>query len=340
MAYLLRHKPEHGNLTLDPEGWTPLEDVAVAVSKMLRYEVSTSRIHRLIDEDNIVRFDIENEKIRATRKPYRKPGFSYGSPRSSSLPPTPDILYHATSRERLADLIDGEWVHCGPRPFCLSETEAQAWRAAHRSGDAEPVVLYVDASRCRRKGIRFRRNKRTGLYMADRVPRRDVLNLQPRFAEQLSAGGLPLGRGPSGKLHIALIRVTRRSGVTWEVAKGKLEPGESPELTAVREVQEEMGVACTFEILRDVGIVRYGFVAPGGLPRLKTVYLYLMRPLGSMDEFNPSVREGIGAVRWFPLDEACKVVRHSSLQPLMRQVRSVLQSGGIDADMLPPVTAA
>ena len=47
--------------------------------------------------------------------------------------------------------------------------------------------------------------------------------------------------GPDGPE--LMIQVRRRSGLTWEVAKGKLEPGESPWQAAIREVQEEIG--CT-----------------------------------------------------------------------------------------------
>jgi 8-oxo-dGTP pyrophosphatase MutT (NUDIX family) len=118
--------------------------------------------------------------------------------------------------------------------------------------------------------------------------------------------------------------VTRRSGVTWEVAKGKLEPGEPPEFAGAREVQEEMGVDCDFDVKELVGLVRYGFMAPGGLPRLKTIYLYLMEPLGEMGSFSPSEREGIRDVRWFTPDEACEAVTHTSLVPMMRRARDMI----------------
>ena len=86
-----------------------------------------------------------------------------------------------------------------------------------------------------------------------------------------SAGGLPVRIGPDGVPRVALVRVTRKSGVTWEVAKGKLESGEVPEEAAVREVREEMGLPCELRVTRDLGRIRYGFQAPGGLPRLKTI---------------------------------------------------------------------
>jgi 8-oxo-dGTP pyrophosphatase MutT (NUDIX family) len=125
---------------------------------------------------------------------------------------------------------------------------------------------------------------------------------------------------------MALIQVTRRSGTTWEVAKGKLEPGETPEAAAVREVGEEMGLDVPMIIDSTVGIIRYGFMAPGGLPRLKTVFLYLLTPVRNIEQaFRPSEREGIGAVRWFTPAEANRAVRHSSLIPLIKRARRMVE---------------
>jgi 8-oxo-dGTP pyrophosphatase MutT (NUDIX family) len=126
---------------------------------------------------------------------------------------------------------------------------------------------------------------------------------------------------------MALIRVVRKSGVTWEVAKGKLEPGEPPEWAGIREVQEEMGIDNDFAVRGLVGLVRYGFLAPGGLPRLKTIYLYLLEPVGGVESaFRPSTREGIRDVKWFSAEEAVEAVTHTRLRPLMRRAREVVES--------------
>ncbi len=74
-------------------------------------------------------------------------------------------------------------------------------------------------------------------------------------------------------------------------------------------------------------LVRYGFMAPGGLPRLKTVFLYLMEPDEDITtDFRPATREGIGEVRWFTPREACDVVRHSSLVPMMHRALSLVET--------------
>jgi len=185
--------------------------------------------------------------------------------------------------------------------------------------------LVIDATRARRHGVRFFRNRRNGLFLSTPVPVSDVLNLQPGYAEQHSAGGFPVRRDPDGHVRVALIQVTRRSGVTWEVAKGKLEPGETPESAGVREVQEEMGIQTDLRVSKYLDCVRYGFLAPGGLPRLKSVFLYLLEPVDQIVEFAPRAEEGIDAVGWFTADEAVRAVTHSSLQPVMRKLRDVLK---------------
>ncbi len=210
----------------------------------------------------------------------------------------------------------------GGRPVFLSRHEGQAWQVAHRTSD-EPAVLYIDVSRARRDGCFFERNAQ-GLWQTRSVPVRHVLNLADGFAEQVSAGGIPVWWGPEGPL-LALIRVQRRSGTSWEVAKGKLEPGESPERAAVREVREEMGCPeLPLHITNRLGYIRYGFHTPDGEPRLKTLHMYLMDTPSQCREFAPSRREGILEVDWFDPDEAARVCNHRSLRPLMRTLRDTL----------------
>lgn len=316
LSFLLRHKPEVGNLVLE-EGWAPVEKAAKAAAKLMRRKVRVEDIVALVSESKPKRFDVENGRIRA-----RTLG---QSPGNKGVRP-PDIVYHATTGSRVEAALQAERLSVPGKPLFLSTDESAAWRVAHRLDDADPRVLYVDTTRARRHGVRFTRNRRTGLYTAESVPTSDVLNLQPGFAEQRSAGGVPVIVGDDGVPRMALIRVTRRSGVTWEIAKGKLEDGETPESAGVREVREEMGIDSELAVKDYVGLIRYGFLAPGGLPRLKSVYFYVMEP--TTDEtivFEPRAEEGIKDVQWFTPDDAVKAVTHSSLRPVMRRCRNLVQ---------------
>lgn len=330
MAFLLRHRPDVGNLEPDGEGWVDLDDLCIAVSRLMRDEIRPPAVRKLVIEARVARFELTETRIRATTRPRR----SGSTPRRHQRARPPDILYHACTAADVQRILHEGTLSAGKDKFVyLSHDEAHAWRVAHRRSDSPARVLVVDATRARRHGVRFFRNRRNGLYLATPVPVSDVLNLQSGYAEQHSAGGFPIRRGEDGRARVALIQVTRRSGTTWEVAKGKLEPGETPERTAVREVQEEMGLEVDLRITRYLDTVRYGFLAPGGLPRLKSVYLYMMEPLDDIETFVPRAQEGIANVGWFTADEAVRAVTHSSLQPVMRRLRDVLRTVEEEPDL-------
>ncbi|MCB9794175.1 MAG: NUDIX domain-containing protein [Alphaproteobacteria bacterium] len=235
----------------------------------------------------------------------------------------PDILYHGTTVGRAQRYRRAGYVHAGQsKRVFLSDEESEAWRVAHRFKQS-PEVLYVDAGRARRTGLTIRR-VREGLYVATQIPARHVLNLRDGFREQLSAGGM-LVRWDRGEPELAMVSCVRRGRATWEIAKGKLEEGETPEQAAMRELQEEMGFEAELNITHRLGAVRYGFRTPEGDPRLKTLHVYLIEAVVPPEVFTPAEAEGIREVRWFPLDEACRLVTHTSLLPVMREVQRILR---------------
>ena len=245
-----------------------------------------------------------------------------GRGRGHRGPPIPDILYHATDVELVSRARQrGVLEVGGGRQVFMSRSESQAWQVAHRR-KVEPDVLYIDVSRARRAGARFVRNGR-GLWQARSIPLEHVLNLREGFGHQLSAGGFPVYFGPDGP-EVALIQVVRRFGATWEIAKGKLEPGEDPLSSAKREIQEEMGAAMELELIEDLGAVRFGFNTPDGEPRLKTMFVYLLRTPERIAEFHPAEGESVTDVRWFSPKDAQRAVTHRSLRPLINRVRWLL----------------
>ncbi|MAY80378.1 MAG: hypothetical protein CL930_06280 [Deltaproteobacteria bacterium] len=230
----------------------------------------------------------------------------------------PDILYHASDVEAAQVAKDrGSLAFGNRKSVFMSRSEGQAWLVSHRS-NMEPMVLYVDASRARQSGVKFHRNGR-GLWQADHIPSKHILNLQTGFRHQLSAGGFPVFYGDNGP-EVALIRVKRRFGATWEIAKGKLEDGEYPVQCAKRELQEEMGAHMNLEVESDFGFVRFGFLTPEGYPRLKTLYVYQFRTDTRIESFNPAQGESIVDVGWFTPKQVDRMVSHRSLRPLVRRL--------------------
>ena len=259
--------------------------------------------------------DTQPKPKQARRRNKPKDRGRHGRGRTSKLP---DILYHACDTER-ADAAKGAGVLTlsGGRKLYMSKSESQAWQVSHR-GKSDPMVLYIDASRARQAGTNFQMNNR-GLWQASSIPVKHILNLRDGFGHQFSAGGFPVYFGPKGP-EIALIKVRRRFGTTWEIAKGKLEPGENPLQCAIREIQEEMGANMSLSLMHDFGFVRYGVMTPERTPRLKTMYVYQLKCEQKVDNFAPASGESVVDVGWFTPRAADRVVSHRSLRPLMRRL--------------------
>jgi len=72
-------------------------------------------------------------------------------------------------------------------------------------------------------------------------------------------------------------RVDRRGRLLWSLPKGHVEPGETAEQAAIREVEEETGISG--EILARLGTIDFWFIADGRRVH-KTVHHFLLRAVG------------------------------------------------------------
>lgn len=114
-----------------------------------------------------------------------------------------------------------------------------------------------------------------------------------------SAGCVVCRLAPTGRFEVLLVGASEREPDYWGFPKGKQEPGEHIEVTAMREVQEETGVRV--ELLALAGITEYTFTNPDGKIRQKAVRFYLAYPTG------PCSSGGGGEYReivWLPSDQA------------------------------------
>lgn len=117
--------------------------------------------------------------------------------------------------------------------------------------------------------------------------------------KQVSAGGAAF-RETDGKLDVALVLMIPE--MRWQLPKGIIDPGETPEQAALREVREEAGIEC--ELIEPIETIEYWFVdsRTGTQVRIhKFVHFYLMRYVsGDVADHDHEVAEA----RWFPVDEA------------------------------------
>src|ERR1700712_5296347 len=119
-----------------------------------------------------------------------------------------------------------------------------------------------------------------------------------RRVDEPSAGGLVVAdddvTGPRGAL---IGRTDRQGRLLWSLPKGHIEEGETAEQAAVREVEEETGIAGT--IVAELGTIDFWFVAEGRRVH-KTVRHYLLhRTGGELSDADIEVDE----VAWVPLPD-------------------------------------
>ena len=101
----------------------------------------------------------------------------------------------------------------------------------------------------------------------------------------------------------------------WSLPKGKLEPGESPQQAALREVKEEAGWEC--DIGRELGETRYDL--PDG--REKVVHWWEMWALVRDKGWEPN--DEVDDTLWVPLGDLPGLVSYDSERELLARVHAL-----------------
>lgn len=123
--------------------------------------------------------------------------------------------------------------------------------------------------------------------------------------EVRAAGGIVVRRAPDGESWQVLLVHRPRYG-DWSLPKGKADPGETDEQTALREVEEETGLRCTLGARG--GRTRYR----DSKGRAKVVHYWLMEPEpgGATDgAFVPN--DEVDEVRWCSVAEAVATISYA-----------------------------
>jgi 8-oxo-dGTP diphosphatase len=133
------------------------------------------------------------------------------------------------------------------------------------------------------------------------------MGIDPEAAEVKASGGVVWRRG-SGGLEVALVH--RPKYDDWSFPKGKLDPGESWEQAALREVEEEIGLRC-----------RLGHELPptayaDNRGRSKVVRYWMMEPLDGV--FVPSGE--VDEMRWVHASDARTLLSYDHDRDLLREV--------------------
>ena len=127
-------------------------------------------------------------------------------------------------------------------------------------------------------------------------------------AAEIKASGGVVRRPGSGGHEIAVVH--RPQYDDWSLPKGKLDPGETWEEAALREVEEEIGLRCTLG--EELPHVEYR----DRKGREKVVRYWLMDVEGG--EFAPN--DEVDEMRWVSLAEAGELLSYDRDRALLREV--------------------
>ena len=128
------------------------------------------------------------------------------------------------------------------------------------------------------------------------------------MAREISAGGV-LVRVMRGRPMVAAIRPQGKPEGLWALPKGKIDAGEDPAETAVREVWEETGVHA--RLLEKLGDVKYVYTRRDGERVFKIVSFYLLQAgRGRIDDIDEQMRIEVAEARWLPLEEAPRLLAY------------------------------
>ena len=128
--------------------------------------------------------------------------------------------------------------------------------------------------------------------------------------EIIAAGGIVIDQG-TGTPRVLLVH--RPGYDDWSFPKGKLDPGETVEEAALREVKEETGLEC--RIIRKLATMRYAYRTRNEGPlRPKAVHYFLMEHVRG-DIQVPG--DEVDRAEWFGLDEAARKLSYGQDRKLL-----------------------
>ncbi|MBI3998298.1 MAG: NUDIX hydrolase [Armatimonadetes bacterium] len=138
-----------------------------------------------------------------------------------------------------------------------------------------------------------------------------------------SAGGVVFRRdGATGEIRILVLQ---HEGGKWMLPKGTIEPGETPEAVALREVREETGLS-KVQVVTDLGQERYSFFwRTEDTFYDKTVHYFLLEFLGG-EEAQPQREEGFVAAEWITPTDALARIKYKETREIVRRAQIALDS--------------
>lgn len=162
LSLVLRHRPEVIGITLDAEGWVPVEDLLAASARGGR-AITREQLDAVVRTNDKQRFafSADGTRIRANQ------GHSLPIDLGLVSVEPPELLYHGTVSRFLESIRRDGLVKGNRHHVHLSPDIQTATKVGQRRG--RPVVLVIEAGRMFRDGHKFYRSE-NGVWLTDAVP--------------------------------------------------------------------------------------------------------------------------------------------------------------------------
>ena len=162
LAKHLRHAPGEIGLTLDAQGWAPVDELLDASARH-GFRIDYGELVEVVETNDKRRyaFDATGDRIRAVQ------GHSVEVDLGLEPLLPPETLYHGTVERFLASIRERGLIKGNRRHVHLSADIETARRVGSRRG--KPVILRVEAGRLHRDGAAFFRSE-NGVWLTDAVP--------------------------------------------------------------------------------------------------------------------------------------------------------------------------
>lgn len=135
---------------------------------------------------------------------------------------------------------------------------------------------------------------------------------------EVSAGGIIVSV-KNGQRYILLMKDMKG---LWTFPKGKIEEGEDLQQTALREIEEEVGVK-RLTFISELTPVMYWYFRKGAIR--KTVHYFLFRS-ATLQKVKVQTEEGITEAAWVPWEEASGIIGYPKTnRPLLREAAEKLK---------------
>ena len=142
---------------------------------------------------------------------------------------------------------------------------------------------------------------------------------KPPIRRQVSSGGVAFRR-VGDRVDIAIVSVGPNA--RWQLPKGIVDEGESPEATAVRETREEAGIEA--ELVAPLETIQYWYQATDRGERVrfhKFVHFFLLEfRAGDVADHDHEVNEA----RWVPIGEAAGLLAFGNERAVVAKATALL----------------